>query len=165
MKPSPRAVQLARAEPLNDAALRYLNRLSDWLFVAARLANHDWLVCLISDQAGADADTVRLVTKITAHNDVLSVFVHDPLEQQLPDIGRAVLAEGDRQIEVDLSALSLRQRFSDDFVGRRQASERYSLHRAIPELPIATDRDVVEQFREQFREQLGRRLARRQVAA
>jgi cob(I)alamin adenosyltransferase len=35
-----RAVQLARAEPLNDAALRYLNRLSDWLFVAARLANH-----------------------------------------------------------------------------------------------------------------------------
>jgi cob(I)alamin adenosyltransferase len=35
-----RAVQLARAEPVNDAALRYLNRLSDWLFVAARLANH-----------------------------------------------------------------------------------------------------------------------------
>ncbi|MHB8577051.1 MAG: cob(I)yrinic acid a,c-diamide adenosyltransferase [Dehalococcoidia bacterium] len=34
-----RTVSLARAEQLNDAALRYLNRLSDWLFVAARLVN------------------------------------------------------------------------------------------------------------------------------
>jgi len=35
-----RVVHLAHAEPLNTAVLRYLNRLSDWLFVAARLANH-----------------------------------------------------------------------------------------------------------------------------
>jgi len=34
-----RAVSLAQMVPLNDAAMRYLNRLSDWLFVAARLAN------------------------------------------------------------------------------------------------------------------------------
>lgn len=34
-----RAVSLAHAIAINDAALRYLNRLSDWLFVAARLAN------------------------------------------------------------------------------------------------------------------------------
>jgi cob(I)alamin adenosyltransferase len=34
-----RTVSLAHTTPINDAALRYLNRLSDWLFVAARLAN------------------------------------------------------------------------------------------------------------------------------
>jgi cob(I)alamin adenosyltransferase len=34
-----RTVSLAREVQLNDAALRYLNRLSDWLFVAARLVN------------------------------------------------------------------------------------------------------------------------------
>lgn len=33
------AVALAAAEPVNPEAVRYLNRLSDWLFVAARLAN------------------------------------------------------------------------------------------------------------------------------
>lgn len=35
------AVQLADAEPINPAAIKYLNRLSDWLFVAARIANDD----------------------------------------------------------------------------------------------------------------------------
>jgi len=34
-------VELAAAEPVNPDAARYLNRLSDWFFVAARIANDD----------------------------------------------------------------------------------------------------------------------------
>lgn len=33
------AVELAAAETVNPEAVRYLNRLSDWFFVAARMAN------------------------------------------------------------------------------------------------------------------------------
>lgn len=33
------AVELASVEPVNPAALIYLNRLSDWFFVAGRIAN------------------------------------------------------------------------------------------------------------------------------
>ena len=33
------AVELARHESVNEDALRYLNRLSDWFFVAGRVAN------------------------------------------------------------------------------------------------------------------------------
>ncbi|MFV0409993.1 MAG: cob(I)yrinic acid a,c-diamide adenosyltransferase [Paracoccus sp. (in: a-proteobacteria)] len=36
-----RAILLAAGGDVNPVALRYLNRLSDWLFVAARLANLD----------------------------------------------------------------------------------------------------------------------------
>ncbi|PKQ11291.1 MAG: ATP:cob(I)alamin adenosyltransferase [Alphaproteobacteria bacterium HGW-Alphaproteobacteria-1] len=32
-------VELAALEQVNEAAIRYLNRLSDWMFVAARMAN------------------------------------------------------------------------------------------------------------------------------
>lgn len=35
-----RVVSLAQAEAINDAIIIYLNRLSDWLFVLARLVNH-----------------------------------------------------------------------------------------------------------------------------
>lgn len=34
------ATELATKEVINDAAVRYLNRLSDWFFVAARVANN-----------------------------------------------------------------------------------------------------------------------------
>ncbi|MCB2129103.1 MAG: cob(I)yrinic acid a,c-diamide adenosyltransferase [Rhodobacteraceae bacterium] len=34
------AVELAEAESVNAVAVRYLNRLSDWFFVAARVANN-----------------------------------------------------------------------------------------------------------------------------
>jgi uncharacterized protein (DUF58 family) len=135
--------------------------LNDALARAARLANHDWLVVLVSDSSGADARTVELVTRITAHNDFLIVFVHDPLEAELPAIGRAVVAEADRQIEIDLSAAGLRRRFADDFAGRRERGARFSLHHAIPVLPLSTHRDVADQFREL----LGRRLERRRRAA
>lgn len=35
------AVELAAVESVNPAAVKYLNRLSDWFFVAARMANDD----------------------------------------------------------------------------------------------------------------------------
>ncbi len=35
------AVELAATETVNPAAVKYLNRLSDWFFVAARIANDD----------------------------------------------------------------------------------------------------------------------------
>lgn len=34
-------VELSTVESVNEAAVRYLNRLSDWFFVAARIANDD----------------------------------------------------------------------------------------------------------------------------
>jgi cob(I)alamin adenosyltransferase len=32
-------VELSAMEPVNEAAIKYLNRLSDWFFVAGRVAN------------------------------------------------------------------------------------------------------------------------------
>ncbi|MDZ4134065.1 MAG: cob(I)yrinic acid a,c-diamide adenosyltransferase [Paracoccaceae bacterium] len=34
-------VELASVEPVNPEAVKYLNRLSDWFFVAGRIANND----------------------------------------------------------------------------------------------------------------------------
>jgi hypothetical protein len=115
------------------------------------------LLVLITDAAGANAETVRLVTEITAHNDVLCLFVFDPLEEMLPDIGRVVVAEAGRQIEIQSSSAGLRSRFAAGFAQRRSAIEGFSRRHAIPMLPLSTERDTMAQLQEM----LGRRLARK----
>jgi uncharacterized protein (DUF58 family) len=67
--------------------------LNDALRRCDRLASHDCLVCIISDGSGNDDETARLLTHIARHNDVLFAFVHDPLEEQLPDAGPLVFAD------------------------------------------------------------------------
>ncbi|MFG1302268.1 DUF58 domain-containing protein [Xanthobacter sp. V3C-3] len=141
-----------RADDPRPADPALLNRA---IAGALRLLPHDGLLTLITDAAGADAETVRLVTRVTAHNDVLTVFVFDPLEQALPGIGRAVVAEGGGQVEVDTSARGLNVGFADDFRQRREAVEAFSRRRAIPVMPLSTARDTADQFREL----LGRRMA------
>lgn len=168
----PRARQAA-VGPLFEAIVRHNGALkagdprpSDPALLNAALAKvprllpHDGLLTLITDAAGADAETVRLVTEITAHNDVLTVFVFDPLEAELPDISRVVVADAGRQIEVDSSARGLRRRFAASFAERREAIEGFSRRRAIPVVPLSTERDTADQFREL----LGRRLARSPAA-
>jgi len=122
---------------------------------ASRLVHHDCLVCIISDAYGADDETRKLVTRIMAHNDVLAIFVSDPIEADLPALGRVIVGEGDNQIEIDSAATSLRHRFVQGFSERRAELRGFSRQRTIPVLPIETGRDVSAQLREL----LGQRLA------
>lgn len=135
--------------------------LNEALRIALRMVKHDGLICLISDAAGEDDETTRLVTELCAHNDVLAIFVHDPLEGDLPDIGPATFSSGQAQIEVDASASALRERFSTDHTQWRARLAQFSRSRAIPILPISTVRDVAEQFREL----IGRRQSQALAAA
>ena len=122
---------------------------------------HDGLICIISDLDGENDETRRLVTRLCAHNDVLAVFIQDPLEQQLPDVGRATFSSGQAQIEVDASGASLRQRFSDERAAWRARLAELSRSRAIPVLAISPDRDVADQMREL----IGRRQAQKLASA
>lgn len=131
--------------------------LNEALAAASRMIAHDGLICLISDVSGEDEETRRLVTRLCAHNDVLAAFIHDPLEQDLPDVGAAIFSAGPAQIEVDVSSASLRRRFGEERVQWRARLAALSRSRAIPVLPISTERDVAEQLREL--------IGRRQVQA
>jgi len=117
---------------------------------------HDGLLTLITDAAGADDQTSQLVTQISAHNDILAIFVFDPLEMTLPDIGRVVMADAEQLIEIETGSRNLRTKFAACFADRRSAIERFSRRRAMPVLPLSTERDASDQLQEL----LGRRLAK-----
>ena len=136
-------------------------RLNEALRHAARMATHDGLVCLISDAAGADAETTRLVTRICAHNDMLAIYVHDRLEHDLPDVGSAIFASDRGQIELDSSSASLRERFGSSQMEWRARLAGFSRRREIPVLPVSTERDPTRQLQEL----IGKRLERRAETA
>lgn len=148
---------LAAGAPLPGAD----GQLNEALHRAERMATHDWLVCLISDAAGENAETARLVTRLTAHNDVLAIHIHDPLELELPDVGRAVFSSGEAQVEVDSSSAGLRRRYAEDRAAWRARLTGLSRQRAIPVLALSTDRDAATQLREL----IGKRTKRRAASA
>ena len=116
----------------------------------AALARHDCLVCLIGDGTGIDLETRRFVTRLTEHNDVLSVFIYDPLEQSLPEAGRLVFSDGESEMEFNTADKKLRQAYSDDFQLRMDRMKATSRRHAIPLIPISTATPVLEQVRERL---------------
>lgn len=120
--------------------------LNEALRRARRVATHDFLIVLITDGDGENAETRELLTTIARHNDVLVSFVFDPLEADLPAAGSLVVSDGERQMEVDTGSESLRARFARAFAGRRADAKRFLLTREVPVLPLRTDADVADQI-------------------
>lgn len=114
---------------------------------ALKLVKHDFLVCSIGDCYGADDDTVDLLTMLRAHNDALVTFVYDPLETELPDVGRLVLAEDRLQLEADTSDQWLRKEFAQTFDSRLEWIQYVASLRTIPVLPVDTVTDTPIQLR------------------
>jgi uncharacterized protein (DUF58 family) len=114
----------------------------------ASLARHDCLVCLIGDGTGIDEDTRKYVTRLTEHNDVISVFIYDPLEESMPKAGRLVFSDGFSQLEFDTARRSLRRAYGEDFRSRIERMKATSRRHAIPLLPVHTAAPVLEQIRD-----------------
>lgn len=128
------AAQVSRNEAFDEAIER-----------AAQVATHDHLVCVVSDFAGAGPATLEPMTRITAHNDVLLVFIYDPLEADLPPAGRLRMAHGGDRLEVDASEGRLRERFRQDFQERVAQLQELSRRRQVPVLTVSAAEDVPRQ--------------------
>ncbi len=112
------------------------------------LAKHDCLICLIGDGSGITDETPKLITQLNAHNDLLALFVYDPLEKQLPKAGWLSIADGEQRMGFQSDDTQLGQRFEEDFQARLQKMEELSRQSTMPLLPISTARPVIDQVRD-----------------
>jgi hypothetical protein len=55
-------------------------------------------VTVVSDFSHHDADTKKLLQRLSYHNDVIVMHISDPLDARLPD-GKIVLTDADQQIQ------------------------------------------------------------------
>jgi uncharacterized protein (DUF58 family) len=123
-------------------------KLNEALKQVSQLARHDCLVCLISDGDGINSETRRYITRLAEHNDVLTAFIYDPLEKDIPAAGRLRFADGETQLEVDTSNRKLRTAFKTEFEQKMEQMQSASRRFSIPLLPLHTSSPVSEQIRD-----------------
>ncbi|CAM3677534.1 DUF58 domain-containing protein [Bordetella tumulicola] len=117
---------------------------------ASAHAPHDCLICIISDFAGADDETLRLLRRLAAHNDVLAVLVYDPMAQNLPKRGRLVVTQGELQLEIATGRQRERQPLADFFSGRLRDVADLLRRSQVPLLSIDTADDELGQLRREL---------------
>jgi len=142
----------ARRPDQDEAGL--LNRT---LEQALSMAPHDCLLCIISDFAGADAQTLRLLRLLAEHNDVVATLVYDPLALAVPAHGTLVVTQGELQVELQVERERVRQPLAELFSGRLREVAQLLRRSRLPLLSIDTEGDTAGQLRRE----LGRHAQRR----
>jgi len=122
-------------------------QLTQALHRARRLAKHDHLAVIVSDFAGANEQSAKLILQLVQNNDVIAAVVHDPMALELGKSGRLVVTEGELQVELNLGAEKVREPIQKYSRSRLQIAMEYLKKLAIPVLPVHTGEDVVEQVR------------------
>lgn len=121
------------------------------------------LVIVVSDFIAPEGWEAPL-RRLTQRHEVLAVWLRDPREEDLPDVGPLVLedAETGEQIYVDTHDKKFRARFKALADGRRERLARTFVRNGIDALSLSTDRDVVADL---ARFALRRRQARGKLGA
>jgi uncharacterized protein (DUF58 family) len=120
-----------RLDTLIKSAFNYINRRS--------------LLFLVSDffsEPGWD----RPLTQLAQRHEMIAVRLHDPLENELPDLGLLVFqdAETGEQLFVDTHDGSFRKRFMDAAEQREMAVRTSLINAGVDTLELSTGADLVD---------------------
>jgi uncharacterized protein (DUF58 family) len=148
-----------------QSALRYLHELvnhPDWhdnelattaddespltqaMAALRRVARPGSLVVVISDFIGLSRTAQAYLTGVARHNEVLAIFVSDPLEHELPPPGRYRLVSHDSELAIDTYARNARKDYEHAFEERKHNLEKFCQRYNIHLLTLSTEDDPVE---------------------
>ena len=146
-----------------QAALRFVHALSghpDWvsnggeadaaevttqaMSALRRVARPGSLVVVISDFLGFTRAAQSYLSSVARHNEVLAVFMNDPLERQLPPPGRyRLVSRDDEELAIDTFASAARRDYQQAFEERAHEFEAFCQRYGVHLMPMSTDDDPV----------------------
>lgn len=121
-----------------------LNRV---LASAARIAPSNHLILIFSDFDEVDALTLRLLTGLARHNDLVLGVVFDPYANDIPQGQRIVVSDGGMQAEINTGNRSVHQHLTEMSRGRLQDILAWQQTIGIPVLALNTAEDSIGQMR------------------
>jgi len=158
-----------------QAALRYVHQLvehPDWtvdehapapdlepaltqaMSSLRRVTRPGSLVVILSDFIGFSRAAQSYLSGIARHNEVLAVFISDPLEQELPPPGRYRLVSHDEEMAIDTFAAGARRDYHRAFEERSAELEHFCQRYGVHLMRMSTRDDPVQSLQKS----LGRRV-------
>lgn len=118
-------------------------RIADALQYINRLLNRKAIVVLVSDFE--DSSFSRQLKITNRKHDLVSIIVHDPYEEELPDLGLILLQdpESGEEVYVDTSDRQVRKTFRARRLQRRAELQELLLKSKIDVIEVATNRSYV----------------------
>ena len=117
--------------------------LTQALSALRRVARPGSLIVVISDFAGFDRAAQSYLSSVAHHNEVLAVFLNDPLERKLPPPGRYRIVSPDDELAIDTYAAPARRDYEHAFDERLQTLEKFCQRYGVHLMPMSTDDDPV----------------------
>ncbi len=127
-----RSIDDIRAEAAGQALMRL-----------RRVSRPGSLVFLMSDFRSIDSQSESHLAQIARHNDVVMLFIHDPIEQTLPPAGLYRLSDGQQNITLDTSDQAGRNAHQNKFEERQSILKGICRRYGIYFLPCATNDDLL----------------------
>jgi uncharacterized protein (DUF58 family) len=107
----------------------------------------DCVFVFISDFQHTDDACIEQLKRLQRHNDVLCVWVADPMEKQLPESGRFIASDGELQLEVDATDQRLFTGFSQSFTDKHTSLSDLLARKKLPLIEVDTSGNHLHQFR------------------
>jgi len=127
-----------RSEDVDDGAA-----LTQAMAALRRVARPGSLVVILSDFADLSLAAQSYLSSVAHHNEVLAVFLSDPLERELPPPGRYRLVSRDEETAIDTSSRSVRQEYAQAFEARAAELEVFCQRYGVHLMPMSTDDDPI----------------------
>ena len=124
-----------------QSANQALNRLR-------RVTKPGSLIFLISDFRHINAQTESSLAQMSKHNDLVMIFVNDPLEQQLPPAGYYKLTDGENDLTINTHSNDLRSQYQQRFSAHQQHLKDVCNKFGIFYINISTHRPLLESLQQ-----------------
>jgi len=97
-------------------------------------------IILISDFSGVEHPLAReQLYRLARHCELTALYIHDPLERELPPPGQYTVTDGGQRLTLDAGDKALRAHYHQQFEQRRDALRQQLSAQAVPLLEVSTE--------------------------
>jgi uncharacterized protein (DUF58 family) len=126
---------LAQRRPDDSGYLSFAEHVNQ----LQRIARPGSSVFLISDFHDSHApEVMENLRRLARHVQITAIAISDPLEADLPEAGRYVVADASGRSALDTASDTARQRYRDDFAAHRKALTQQLQSLRIPVIELST---------------------------